>query len=174
VTLDEPYQILPAPGFPPAIGRVVSMMNHARARTIKAVESLTIAQLDYLHDTASNSIGALLTHMTAIESVHAVLSFENRPPAARELAQWGDALKLGDAARAKFKGKDLAHYLAALETVRSASLDGLRSREDSWLYEERPYIEGKKANNLYIWFHVLEDETNHRGQISWLRKRLPV
>jgi hypothetical protein len=30
------------------------------------------------------------------------------------------------------------------------------------------------ANNHFKWFHVFEDEINHRGQIRWLRARLPT
>jgi uncharacterized damage-inducible protein DinB len=32
---------------------------------------------------------------------------------------------------------------------------------------------GKPASNYFKWFHVFEDELNHRGQIRWLRRRLP-
>jgi len=28
-------------------------------------------------------------------------------------------------------------------------------------------------NAHWAWFHVAEDEISHRGQIHWLRKRLP-
>lgn len=29
----------------------------------------------------------------------------------------------------------------------------------------------ERANNYFKWFHVFEDELNHRGQIRWLRIR---
>jgi len=29
-------------------------------------------------------------------------------------------------------------------------------------------------NAHWAWFHQAEDEINHRGQIRWLRSRLPV
>jgi uncharacterized damage-inducible protein DinB len=48
----------------------------------------------------------------------------------------------------------------------------LRDKPDAWLLEERDYPNNERTNNWYIWFHVPEDETNHRGQINWLRKRL--
>ena len=39
--------------------------------------------------------------------------------------------------------------------------------------EETPFWGGQPANNYFKWFHVFEDEINHRGQIRWLCKRLP-
>jgi hypothetical protein len=31
-----------------------------------------------------------------------------------------------------------------------------------------------QINVHWAWFHAAEDEINHRGQIRWLRKRLPT
>ena len=31
----------------------------------------------------------------------------------------------------------------------------------------------QKINAHWAWFHVAEDEVNHRGQMRWLRARLP-
>ena len=42
---------------------------------------------------------------------------------------------------------------------------------DAWLDAQTPFWGGKPANNYFKWFHVFEDELNHRGQIRWLRKR---
>ena len=47
----------------------------------------------------------------------------------------------------------------------------LARRDDAWLEEQSPFREGQPANNHFKWFHVFEDELNHRGQIRWLRKR---
>ena len=30
-----------------------------------------------------------------------------------------------------------------------------------------------RINAHWAWFHVAEEEINHRGQIRWLRARLP-
>jgi hypothetical protein len=50
---------------------------------------------------------------------------------------------------------------------------GLALQDDDWLSQERPFWENLPANHYFMWFHALEDEVNHRGQIRWLRKRLP-
>lgn len=174
MTLDsERYRIVQVAGYAPRVGELVCMMDRVRVRTLEAVTGLTTAQLDHLHDASSNSIGALLAHMAAVETVHGIVSFENRAPTAEERAKFGAALSLGDAARREIRGNPLDHYLAALVAIRAHTKEHLRGKSDAWLAEERPHADGALANNYYIWFHVPEDETNHRGQINWLRKRLP-
>ena len=84
--------------------------------------------------------------------------------------EWGAALDLGEKARREIRGHDLAHYVDRLERVRAKTLDELAQRDDAWLEEEAPFSEGRPANNYFKWFHVFEDELNHRGQIRWLRK----
>ena len=33
---------------------------------------------------------------------------------------------------------------------------------------------GPEDQRVLAWFHAVEDEISHRGQIRWLRKRLPI
>ncbi len=42
--------ITPVVGFSPHIGTLVATMHHCRATTIRWVQDLTVAQLDYLWD----------------------------------------------------------------------------------------------------------------------------
>jgi hypothetical protein len=65
----------------------------------------------------------------------------------------------------------LEHYLGRLERVRAKTLDELAERDDAWL-DERTAFGNAQVNNYFKWFHVIEEELNHRGQIRWLRKRL--
>ena len=160
------------PGFTPQIGRLVSMMNYARWSTLKTVEGLTEAELDYLYDEDSNSIGALLRHIAAVEFIYQVNTFENRNLSGDEKKEWDIALNLGEGGREKIRGHSLEQYIKWLDDVRDKTLSGFAERDDEWLNEERPFWGGKPANNWFKWFHVFEDELNHRGQTRWLRKRL--
>jgi len=58
-----------------------------------------------------------------------------------------------------------------LAEARRVTLAGLASRDDEWL--EQPLRAAPAMNAHWAWFHVAEDEINHRGQIRWLRSRLP-
>jgi uncharacterized damage-inducible protein DinB len=168
---DKIYLITDINGFTPQIGRLISMMNYARRTTLNTVKGLTIEQLDYLHDENSNTIGSLLLHMAAVEFGYQLETFHHRRPTEEESAKWNAAFKLGQEGRDQIKGKPLEYYLQELSDMRQATLDQFRQRDDRWLDEEEQFWGGKPANNYFKWFHVFEDEINHRGQIRWLRKR---
>jgi uncharacterized damage-inducible protein DinB len=167
----SPLRIEPIQGYTPAIGRLVGMLTYARSTTIAAVEGLTLADLDHLHDAQSNSIGALLAHIVVVERSYQVMTFEDRLLSPDENAQWSIALKLGAEGRRALRSRSLDHYLDELRSVRQLTLEGLTARDDAWL--ERSVSPAPKINVHWAWFHVAEDEINHRGQIRWLRARLP-
>ena len=64
---DDLYLIGDRRGFTPQIGRLVSMMGYARHTLLEDVAGLSIDALDYLHDAERNSIGALLSHIAAVD-----------------------------------------------------------------------------------------------------------
>jgi uncharacterized damage-inducible protein DinB len=148
------------------------MLTYARSTTLAAVGDLTIADLDHLHDSQSNSIGSLLAHVVAVERWCQVLTFEQRLFSPQENGLWSAALSLGAEARISLRDQPIQHYLQELALVRQKSLDGLAVRDDEWL--ERAVAPGAPVNVHWVWFHVAEEEINHRGQIRWLRVRLPT
>jgi len=170
--MEKLFLITDIDGFTPEISRLVSMMNYARYTTMNTVEGLSQAQLDYVMDPHSNSIGALLYHMAAVEFAYQAFTFEHRELTEQELLTWGAALELGEKGQ-QIKGHDLDFYVSMLDEVRQRTLDGFKSRNDEWLQEETPFWHGQPANNYFKWFHVFEDEINHRGQMRIIKKRLP-
>ena len=171
IAVETSHLILPLPGYAPTVGRLVAMLCYARQTTLKAVAGLTREQLDHLHDEDSNSIGALLAHVAAVERGYQVVTFEEREPTAIENEAWSAALKLGDRGRRDIRGCDLPFYVDELQRTREATLTALRTRDDAWL--EAPLRIAPGLNAHWAWFHVAEEEINHRGQIRWLRARLP-
>ncbi len=166
-------EIKPLPGFSPAVGRLACMLAYARESTLAAVADLSTAQVDHRVDEQANSIGALLAHLGAVESVFQVLSFQRRDITPNEAARLEPALGLGADAADRLRGRSLADRLGDLAEVRSRTLDELARRDDAWLDEQVDLGEGP-MNQHWIWFHVIEDEFNHRGQIKWIRNRLPA
>lgn len=165
------YLIREISGFTPQIGRLVSMMNYVRWTTLNEVEDLNVEHLDYLHDADSNTIGALLLHIAAVEASYqeSTLGFDSFK--GRDADELRTALDLGERARRRIKGHRVGHYLRVLEAVRSKTLEEFARRDDKWLDEQTPFWDRRHANNYFKWFHVFEDELNHRGQIRWLRRR---
>lgn len=170
--MNQIYLVTDVPGYSPQISRLLSMMNYARHTTLEAVEGLTSDELDYLLNDDSNSIGGLLLHSAAIEFAYQVATFEYRELNEEELGIWGPALDLGKRGREHIKGHELSYYLERMDEVRRSSFELFRTVDDTWLNHEVEFWYNKPANFYFMWFHVLEDEINHRGQIRMIRKRL--
>lgn len=159
-------------GYTPQIGHLVSQMNYARKTTLESVSGLSISELDFLPYKDGNRIGALLLHMAAVEKGFQIEIFDGRSPNEQEMSEWGAAYNLGDEGRENIRGYPLEFYVKKLHEVRSRTLYELAGLDDEWLYENRPW-DNHPSNNYFIWFHVFEDELNHRGQIRLVRKMMP-
>ncbi|WP_271755011.1 DinB family protein [Cohnella sp. JJ-181] len=150
------------------------MMNYARFTTLAAVKNLTVEQLDFLLDSESNSIGALLLHFAAVEFAYQLETFEKRDLNDEEMLIWGAALNLGQEGREAIRGNDLNYYVEKLNEVRARTYDLFKNVDDDWLDQQEDFWNGKQANYYFMWFHVFEDEINHRGQIRMIKKRLQI
>ena len=173
---DRPNVIGPREGYAPHIGTIASMMTWMRTTILRPVQGMTVEQLDYIHDDKSNSIGSMLLHLAATERFYQVHTFENK--------KWGDwtekdkqrfevAMNLGDGARNVIKGHDINFYLDTLKEVRETTLNEFKKRDDKWLLAVDESWFWGPTNNYCKWFHVCEHESNHNGQIKWIKGRLP-
>ncbi|MBY0597924.1 DinB family protein [Bacillus bingmayongensis] len=165
------YRIRSVEDYTPNIGQLVSMLEHTRAVTLQEIKDLTVGDLDFILVDGGNSIGALLKHIAAIEKVHQLISFQKRDFTKEELKVWNDALFLGEAGR-KICGYEVQYYVQLLNKVREESLRYLKEQDDDWLMSEGRWDNGVVYNQYYLWFHVLEDEISHRGQIRTIKKRI--
>lgn len=165
----------PMEGYTPHIGTVLSMMNWMRATLLRSVRGLTIAELDYQHDPRSNTIGAMLMHLAAMDVLYQDLTFDNLADYSEvNKTKWNVARVLGDTARQQIKGNNLDYYLNALDEVRQKTRQEFKRRDDAWLLKVDPaFFAGQPTNNYCKWFHVAEHESNHNGQIKWIIGRLP-
>lgn len=169
------YFIGPMEGYSPQIGTLVSMLNYNRHTIVQMVKSLTVAELDYRHDKNANTIGALVMHLGATEKFYQVNTFEGRQDLNdAEKKEWGAAMNLGEEGRKSIKGQDVNYYLDKITEVRAKTLAELKKKDDPWLLAVDPvWSKEEPLNTYWKWFHVCEHEANHRGQIAWLKGRLP-
>ena len=65
----------------------------------------------------------------------------------------------------------LDDYLEELNTIRQKTLANMQDLDDSWLETSKDFF-GNSANIHYYWFHYLQDEVRHTGQITMMRKHL--
>jgi uncharacterized damage-inducible protein DinB len=165
----------PQPGFTPEIGTLTSMLAFTRRQVLKNVNGLSQQDLDFLLDANANTIGALLLHLAATETYYQMNTFDGMkwdswPEEVKK--KWDIPMHLGEPARKAIKGNSLDYYLDALHQAREKSLAEFRKHDDKWL--ATLVTQGEfSANNYAKWFHVAEHESNHDGQIKFLKRRVP-
>lgn len=174
-TPENAWIVGPQPGYTPEIGTLTSMLAFTRRQVLNNVKGLSQQDLDFLIDAKANTIGALLLHLAATETYYQLNCFDGM-----KWGSWSDEVKkkwdipmnLGEPARTAIKGNSLDYYLDALHQVREKSLAEFRKRDDKWLARVVTE-EDFSANNYAKWFHVAEHESNHDGQIKFLKRRVP-
>ncbi|AXG69698.1 hypothetical protein KORDIASMS9_01925 [Kordia sp. SMS9] len=170
IKIDDSSLIGEREGYTPQIGTLVSMLNNLSDRVEYTVKNLDQRELDHLHDEKANSIGALIMHLAAAEKLYQVYTFENRGLNKEEEKFWRDALNLDDGGRNNIKGHDVEYYLKIYREVRAKTLEELKKLDDEWLKKTNAT---REYNNHYYWFHVMEHQSSHLGQILFLKKRIP-
>lgn len=162
-------------GYSDQISILISMMDWMRSIVNRDARNLSQKQVDFLLDDNSNSIGAMLMHLAATERYYQLDTFTGVPKGELnfgvEEEVWNAASNLGDSGRKTFKGKPLSFYLDKLGEVREYSKKELKNRDDSWLMESTKLFGNQQTNNYCKWFHVVEHESNHNGQIRYIRGR---
>ena len=160
------YEIVPPKGFTNDIGHMVAMLDDLKGRITQRVQSLTLEQTDYLLDDQANRIGAMILHLAATEVYYQKYTFENRQLTTEEKQQWDVAQNLGDEGRKQLHGKPISYYLKIWNEVREETKRLMKSKDDDWF---------KKSNgsmtNHWAWYHVMEHQANHMGQITMIAKR---
>jgi uncharacterized damage-inducible protein DinB len=166
------YRLITVNGYSEKIGALVWMLENARSVTLDEVMGLNEDKLDTRLQGDGNTIATLLMHIAAIEYVHQILTFEQRDLTEKEYAKWQPALELGQKACEVYKQQPLSYYITVLQQVREQTLTFLKTQHDSWLFEEDKWANGVPINHYYLWYHVLEDEISHRGQIRMMIRQL--
>jgi uncharacterized damage-inducible protein DinB len=158
-----------AKGYSTQIGNVVSMLEDLKGRVTNSVVNLNQSETDFLLDKDANRIGALILHLAATEKYYQVYTFENRGFNQEEQKNWALALDLGDKARETIKNQPMGYYLKIWSDVRKETLRLLKTRDDKWFNSN---VKGSNMNNHWAWYHVMEHQANHMGQIRLIIKRI--
>ncbi len=170
---NDAWIVGPTKGYTREIGTLVSMLALTRRQVLDNVKGLSQSDLDFLLDAKANTIGALLLHLAATETYYGLNSFggmkwESWPDDVRK--KWDIPMNLDEPARKAIKGNSLDYYLNALHESREKNLAEFKKRDDNWLTALDTEM---GMNNYAKWFHVAEHESNHDGQIKFLKSRVP-
>lgn len=161
--------IEPEKGFSQDIGNVVAMMDDLKTRITRSVQNLDQEQTDFLLDDKANTVGAMVLHLAATEKYYQLYTFEGRGFNSEEKGKWGAAMNLGDAGREELKGKPMSYYLEEWDKVRKETKRLLKTKDDKWFSEK---VGKTSMNNHWAWYHVMEHQSNHMGQMRLIIKRM--
>ncbi len=161
------YSIEPPEGYSHDIGNMISMLDNLKERVEQNVVTLDVAGTDFLLDDNANSAGAIIYHLAATEAYYQVYTLEKRQFNKEEQALWNTALTLGDEAREAYKGKPISFYIAIFDEVRSKTKELLKEQDDKWFAKKNGVM-----TNHWAWFHVMEHQANHMGQLALITKRI--
>jgi hypothetical protein len=108
----------------------------------------------------------------AIEAAYQEITFFDRNilDNPERLPKWQIPMDLGAPAREQIRGQPASYYLEELSRLREETLNLFKQRDDQWLWQIGP--ESDDCNNYYQWYHVYEDEINHRGEMHWRLSRM--
>ncbi len=114
-------------------------------------------------------------HLAATERYYKIHTFEGKEWGnfdKKDTDLWNVGSRLGERARKEIKGHPISYYTDKLEEVREYSLKELKNRDDNWLMQSTPFFGNQPTNNYCKWFHVVEHESNHNGQIKYIKSRV--
>lgn len=162
-------EIRPAEGYTHDIGLMVAMLEDLKNRISEQVQDLDQTETDFRFDERANSIGSLIMHLISTEAYYQIETLEGRPWTEEEQQKLGMAGELNEVSKKMFQEKPIQHYLDLWDEVREKTLAGLQTKDDAWFASE--IAEG--LNYHYVWYHVMEHQANHMGQIALVKNRLP-
>jgi uncharacterized damage-inducible protein DinB len=160
--------IEPLPGCEPEIGRMLWMMNDTRRRTLKVLDGIEQAAIDWQPPANGNSIGTLLYHIAAIEMDWlAVEVMEN----SLDKSVWDVfTVDVRDAngRLTVVSGVSLDEHLKRLDAVRAVLLDCFKamSLDDFRRLRSLPDYDVSPEGVLH---HLMQHEAEHRGEMATIR-----
>lgn len=163
------YEIKPEEGYTPNIGLMVAMLEDLKVRITEQVKDLSQSETDYEFDDKSNSIGSLVMHLVSTEAYFQIETLEGRKWTNEEKKTFGVGAGLNDSSKQQLKDKPIHDYLDLWDQVRKKTPAGLKSKDDAWFAST--VDEG--MNYHWAWYHVMEHQANHMGQIALVKNRLP-
>lgn len=166
------YTIQNLEGYTPQIGALVNMLDDLKARITEQVKDLDQEETDFLMDEDANRIGALIMHLAATEYYYQQTTFYDIELDPEKDEEWFPALGLTDQAREQLVDKPISHYLEKWDKIRDETKKLFTTKDDAWLLEIREPGDEYEYNYYFAWYHVMEHQANHMGQIALYQSRM--
>jgi uncharacterized damage-inducible protein DinB len=154
-----------------SIDYLIGILEDARVTTLQMVYKIIPQALDWQFQKGWNTIGALLSHIAAIEHYFRIEFIEGRKLSLEENNKWLPAMDMGPYVPQLIKGLPVENYVADLKESRDMLITALRKvtfTDFTKRIDEYDPVSG--CNLAWALYHMVEDEIYHRGQITILYK----
>jgi DinB superfamily len=165
-------------GDDPEVGRWLAALEDGRRDTLRELDRVTPAMVDWYPDAPLNSIGTLLYHIALIEAdwVATEILEANDAPELTALLPWADREEDGSAGQERrlwrVEGQSLSDHLERLAAIRRWVLGRLRPMTSEDFHRVRAFDRYDVAPDWAL-HHILQHEAEHRSHIAWLRDTYP-
>jgi uncharacterized damage-inducible protein DinB len=165
-------RVIPPDGYEPDIGRGIWVLQHTREETLEAVAGLEQFELDWEPPEGGNSIESLLYHIALIEFdwLYAEVLEEPEPWPADLTALFPAAARDGEGQLSVVAAEPLSAQLDRLARVRDRLLAVFREMDAAEFRRPRR-LPRYDVTPEWVVYHLIQHETEHRGQIGSLRGR---
>jgi uncharacterized damage-inducible protein DinB len=154
----------------PVVATWLSAMEDARGRTLRALEGIPVEHIDRTPEGGTNTIGALLYHIAAIEAdwlFADILGPESDKPWPAEL--FPHDVRDDEGALTAIRGIPLEEHLGRLADTRALLIENLSGFSADDLRRTRTREDYDVAAD-WVLHHLLQHEAEHRSQIAALRE----
>ena len=148
---------------------MVAMLEGLKHQITEEAQGLSQSETDFKFNEKANSIGALVMHLVATEAYYQIETLEGRQWTDEGKSLWGIGAGLNEESKSQLKEKRMRYYLDLWNQLCQKTLDVLKTKDDAWFASE--IDEG--TNYHWAWYHVMEHQANHMGQIALVKNRRP-
>ena len=162
----------------PEVGRWLAALEDCRRDTLRELEGVTSAMVDWYPDGPLNSIGSLLYHIALIEADWVAVDILDldEPEVLVALLPWPDREPGSGTGTerhlSRVDGQSMEEHLARLAGVRTFALERLTPMTNEEFHRIRR-LEHYDVAPDWVLHHLLQHEAEHRSHIAWLRDTFP-
>ena len=150
-------------GCQPEIGRLLWQLEATRWRLKECLEGLDTAVLDW-QPAHGDNIGTLLYHIAAIETDWLYVEVLQTPFPPEIIALFPFDVRDGEGRLTAVTGQSLTQHLQRLDTCRARLLTAYRAMSLADFRRLRQF-EQYSVTPEWVLHHLIQHETEHRGQI---------
>ena len=168
----EQRLLIPLSGYPDEVGIWLSALQDARKRTLRVLERIEPAWLDFVAPEDGESISTILYHLAAIEASWLYEDVLQVPlPGEIELLFPYDVRD--ENGKLTFVSESMGEHLKRLEKVRDCLLhEFLNMTSDH--FREIQSLPEYDVSPMYVLHHLLQHEAEHRSQIDAIAMKAKI